>query len=78
MSPPQLNAMLHEKLPLPLAKDDPGDASTEPTKKLPKLSFMMLEGRLARIDVRDPGVTTAAGIQVGDSEKHALQVYSAG
>ena len=36
---------------------------------------MMLQGRLARIDVRDPGVTTTTGIQVGDSEKHALQGY---
>jgi hypothetical protein len=25
--------------------------------------------------VRDPGVTTTTGIQVGDSDKHALQVY---
>jgi hypothetical protein len=74
MSLPQLNAMLHEKLPLPPAKDDQACFYVT-TKKQPKLSFMMLEGRLARIDVRDPGVTTATGIQVGDSEKHALQVY---
>ena len=54
MSLPQLNAMLHEKLPLPPAKDDPACFYVT-TKKLPNLSFMMLEGRLARIDVRDPG-----------------------
>jgi hypothetical protein len=74
MSLPQLNAMLHEKLPLPAAKDDKACFYVT-TKKQPKLSFMVLQGRLARIDVRDPGVTTTTGIQVGDSEKHALQVY---
>jgi hypothetical protein len=77
MSLPQLNAMLHEKLPLPPAKDDQACFYVT-TKKQPKVSFMMLEGRLARIDVRDPGVTTTTGIQVGDSEKHALQVTAAG
>jgi hypothetical protein len=74
MSLPQLNARLYEKPPLPPAKDDPACLNVT-TKKPPKLSFLMLQGRLARIDVRDPGVTTTAGIQVGDSEKHARQVY---
>ena len=74
MSLPQLNAMLDEKLPLPPAKDDQACFYVT-TKKQSKLSFMMLQGRLARIDVRDPGVTTTTGIQVGDSDKHALQVY---
>ncbi len=65
MSPPQLNTVLHDKLPLPAAKD------AVRAKKQPKLSFMVLEGRLARIDVRAPGPRTTMGIQVGDSEKHA-------
>jgi len=46
--------MLHEKLPLPPAKDDQACFYVT-TKKQPKLFFMMLEGRLARIDVRIPG-----------------------
>ena len=54
MSLPQLNVMLHEKLPLPPAKDDQACFYVT-TKKQPKLFFMMLEGRLARIDVRIPG-----------------------
>lgn len=45
--------MLHEKLPLPPAKDDQACFYVS-TKKQPKLSFMMLEGLLARIDVKDP------------------------
>ena len=67
MSLPQLNAMLDEKLPLLPAKDDQACFYVA-TKKQPRLSFM-LQGRLARIDVRDPGVTTTTGIQVGVSEK---------
>ncbi len=74
MSLPQLNTVLHEKLPLPAAKDDQACFYVS-AKQQPKLSFMMLEGQLARIDVREPGPRTTMGIQVGDSEKHALQVY---
>jgi hypothetical protein len=48
MSLPQLNAMLDEKLPLPPAKDDQACFYVT-TKKQPRLSFMMLQGRLARI-----------------------------
>jgi hypothetical protein len=66
----QRNAMLDAKFPLPPAKDD--QACFYVTTKQRKLSFMMLEGRLARIDVRDPGETTTPGIQVGDSVKYAL------
>lgn len=52
MSLPQLNTVLHEKLPLPAAKDDQACFYVR-AKQQPKLSFMMLEGRLARIDVRE-------------------------
>jgi hypothetical protein len=36
---------------------------------------MMLEGLLGRIDVREPGVKTLTGLQVGDSEERALEAY---
>jgi hypothetical protein len=32
---------------------------------------------LGRIDVREPGIKTASGIQVGDSEAHARKVHGA-
>jgi hypothetical protein len=60
MSLPRLNAMLDEKLPLPPAKDDQACFYVT-TKKQPRLSFMMLQGRLAHIDVRDPGVNNDHG-----------------
>jgi hypothetical protein len=36
---------------------------------------MIIEGHVVRVDVRASGVKTSTGIQVGDSEAHALQVY---
>ena len=36
---------------------------------------MMMEGRLARIDEREPGIKTASGIQVGDTEAQARKAY---
>ncbi len=36
---------------------------------------MIIDGKVARIDVGAVGLKTAAGIQVGDSEARALQVY---
>jgi len=36
---------------------------------------MILEGRLARIDVETASVSTAASIKIGDSEAQALRVY---
>lgn len=40
-----------------------------------KAYFMMIDGRLARIDVKSPGIQTSTGIQVGDSEERVQQVY---
>jgi hypothetical protein len=74
MSLPQLNALLTEKFVVPAAKDDRACFYVTP-KKQRKLSFMILDGRLGRIDVEKAGVQTSTGIQVGDSEKHALQIY---
>jgi hypothetical protein len=36
---------------------------------------MIIDGRLARIDVDAPGILTDTGLQVGDSETRALKVY---
>lgn len=74
MSLSQLNTVLHEKFSMPGSKDDQGCFYVNPTKN-PHVAFMIEDGRLARIDVDGPGVATAEGIQVGDSEARALQVY---
>lgn len=70
----QLNAVLHEKFAVPTAKDEQSCFYESPQKQ-PKVALMILSGKLARMDVSEPGVQTSMGIQVGDSEAHALQIY---
>jgi hypothetical protein len=70
----QLNTALHEKFSMPAAQDDQGCFYVSPGKH-PHIAFMIEEGRLVRIDVESAGVATPEGIQVGDSESHARQVY---
>jgi len=72
-----LNTLLHEKFSMPENKDDQGCFYLNPTKH-PHIAFMMEDGRLVRVDVDGPGVLTAQGIQVGDFEARALQVYGSG
>ncbi len=70
----QLNTILHEKFAVPQSKDEQPCFHVD-TAAHPHVSFMIVNGRLARIDVDGTGVPTAKGIQVGDSEEHAKQVY---
>jgi len=73
MSLSQLNTVLHERMPQP-DEEGLGCFSVNP-KRQPRIAFMILDFRLVRIDVLGTGIYTAAGVQVGDSEAHALQVY---
>jgi hypothetical protein len=70
----QLNTVLHEKSSLPDASDEQGCFYINPSKH-PHIALMIIDGRLARIDVEKPGLSTSEGIQVGDSESRALKVY---
>jgi hypothetical protein len=74
MSLSEINTVLHEKLSMPESKDEQSCFYVDSAKHA-GISFMILDGRLARIDVGRPGVRTAEGIQVGDSEARALKVY---
>jgi hypothetical protein len=40
------------------------------------VAFMMEDGRIVRIEVRAPGVTTSEGAKVGDTEDRVRQLYS--
>jgi len=70
----QLNTVLHEKFRKPAAKEDQACFYLEPQKQ-PLVKLMIEDGRLSRIDVNGRGVKTSTGIQVGDTEKHARQIY---
>jgi hypothetical protein len=39
------------------------------------IGFMIIDGRLARVDVNAPGVATNTGIHVGDTEAHVRAIY---
>ena len=70
----ELNKTLHERFVLPKDKDEQACFYVTPRTQ-PKVTFMILDGRLGRIDVNKAGVKTSLGIQVGDSEKKALEAY---
>jgi hypothetical protein len=40
-----------------------------------RLLFMVVEGRIARVEVRDSTVATAAGARIGDSEARVNALY---
>jgi hypothetical protein len=69
----QLSAALHQELG-PDEKDEHGcfyiDAHGHD-----HIGFMIVDGKVVRVDVGATGVKTSAGIQVGDSEAYARQVY---
>ena len=73
MTPAELSATLHQKL----SEDEGGGENCfyVTVRDHDHVSFMIVEGRLVRIDVDAPGVATSAGIQVGDSEVRARKVY---
>lgn len=75
MSLAQLSAALHQKL----AEEESGSENCfyVHARGHDHVAFMIEDGKLVRIDVDAPGVATATGIQVGDSEAHARQVYGA-
>jgi len=73
MTLPQVNMALHEKFELPEAKEDQGCFYVKPARH--QMSLMIEDKHLVRIDIDKPGVLTEKGIQVGDSEKHALDLY---
>jgi len=39
------------------------------------VAFMIVNGRVVRVEVNGPGVKTSTGVQVGDSESHVRRVY---
>jgi hypothetical protein len=74
MTLPELNAALDERFSAPKNRESQACFYVKPAKHT-HLAFMIEDGRLSRADVDEPGVSTAEGIQVGDSEELARRVY---
>jgi len=70
----QLDLVFQEKSSMPTAEDEQGCFYVESSKH-PHIGFMIIDGRLARIDVDSSVVATSSGIRVGDLESRALKVY---
>jgi len=76
MSLTELNAALHERFSMPENKEDRGCFYVK-SKNPPQIAFMIEDGNLVRVDVNKRGIPTAEGIQVGDTQVRAQEVYGA-
>lgn len=74
MNLPELNKILREHFSMPDDKEEQGCFYVNPGKH-PEFALMIMDGHLARIDVSTPGVFTAKGAQVGDTEAQVLKIY---
>lgn len=70
----QLNVVLHEKFSIPADKEEQSCFYAD-TANYPQVAFMIENGSSSRVDVLKPGIATAEGVQVGDSEVRAHRVY---
>jgi len=59
----------------PAGFGDCGYASPPPGLGLDEVSFMVLDGRIARADVYGPPIATVSGVRVGDPESAVMAVY---
>jgi len=70
----QLNTVLNEHFSLPSDKEEHECFYVTPSKHS-GVSFMILNGRVARADVDERGVASSGGIQIGNTEADAERVY---
>jgi hypothetical protein len=66
---------LRQNQPLPGEPDDSPCAYLATEKVPDQIGLMFQRGRLVRVDVREPGIRTAGGAQVGDTEARILELY---
>jgi hypothetical protein len=71
----QLSAALHQEM----AADERDEQSCFyiNARGHDSVSFMIIDGHMARVEVGAPGVKTSTGIQVGDSEGQVRKIYGA-
>ncbi len=57
--------------------DNAGCAYLQSARIPEGIGLMFQKGRLVRIDVDEPGIRTASGAQIGDSEERIMKLYPA-
>lgn len=55
--------------------NDPTCTYYKPGRGLTGVSFMVVNGKIARIDIDNPRITTRSGARVGDSEEKVKSLY---
>jgi hypothetical protein len=70
----ELNKALHTSFKKPTDPDEQGCTYVEVPRQS-GIGVMILDGRVARVDVGNTSTRTAEGIRNGDSEARAVQVY---
>ena len=72
---PALETVLGRKFGPPTDEDEVACRYVSAEDLFPGIGFMLLDGRLARIDVDAPGVPTLSGASVGDSQESVIARY---
>jgi hypothetical protein len=73
MSLPELNSALQEKFSVSVDGDQ--SCFYVNPKNHPQIAFMIAAGKFVRVDVNERGISTMEGVQVGDTQARAQQVY---
>ena len=75
MTLPELNSALHTSYKGPTDPEDEPSCFYVDVPNSPGLSLMVLNDRIARVDVDNPSTRTAKGVHIGDSESRAIMAY---
>jgi len=77
MSIGALERALGGKLPAPGDEDEKTCRYVSPTEHYDGVSLMLIDDRVARIDIGNPKILTISGAKVGDSQDDVLAIYGA-
>ncbi len=75
MTVPELERALGRKIDPPKDEEEVRCRYVEPEEIFEGVSFMLLQGRLARIDINSQSIRTLSGARVGDSQASVLSLY---
>jgi hypothetical protein len=76
MTPARAAARLGGRLVTRKGALEPESCHYRSSPRAPGLLFMVVEGRIARVETKDARYATLSGVRVGDSEETALRTYA--
>lgn len=75
LSATALGRVLGKKIDPAKDKDEVACRYASPDNLYDGIAFMLLDGRVARLDVDSPGIPTLSGVSVGDSQASVVKLY---